>query len=111
MFRSRNLKKIVKGIKEHKLICDYAEEINDLLATHLVVFYLLLAFSLDISLYLSLYGHNPCLRIVMTYCCVLLLFGIFISYCSCALFVSEAHEPYKIMNSLMVKRRLPIRIK
>lgn len=110
-FRSRNLKNIVKSIKEHKLICDYIEEINNIAAPHLTIFYLGLVFSFDISLYLSLYGHNPIIRIVMAYCCALLLFGFFLTYYSCALFVSEAHRPYKIINSLMVKRRLRITIK
>ena len=62
-------------------------------------------------MYLSLYGHNPVVRIVMTFASVSLLFGCFMVYSLSGLFTYEAHKPYNIANSLMVKKRLGVRTK
>ena len=84
--------------------CHYVYELNNLVSKPLTVFYMVLTIACDIAFYLTLYGHNPVLRIVSAFTSVWLLFGQFFTFCSSALFISEAHKSYKFINSLMVRK-------
>ena len=48
--------------------------------------------------------NNPVLRYVSATASVWILIGQFFTFCSSALFISQAHKSYKFMNSLMVKK-------
>ena len=111
MFKSGKIKIVAKAIRKHKFLCEHVEQLNDLISTHLTTFYFGLSFSLDIAMYLSLYGHNPAIRIVMAFASVSLVFGCFAVSSLSALFTYEAHKSYDVINCLMVKKRLPVRIK
>ena len=111
MFKSGKIKIVLKAIRKHKLLCDLVKQLNDLMTTHLTVFYLGLSFSLDIAMYLSLYGQNPIIRIVMVFVSVSILFCGFFLHSLSALFTSEAHKSYDVINSLIVKKHLPLRTK
>ena len=102
--RSKKIRQIRKGFVQHERVCHYVYELNGLLSKHLTVFYIALAISIDIAFYLTLYGHNPVLRIVGLTASIWLLIGQFFTFCSSALFISEAHKSYKLINSLVVKR-------
>ena len=106
LFKNRNLMMISLGVVMHKSLCEKVEQVNNVFSFHLTVFCLVMTLGWDIAFYLTLYGHNPVIRIVMANCSVWLLFGSFFAYCSGALFTSEAHKPYELINSLMVKRNL-----
>ena len=113
LFKSDDIRKISRAIHLHKLLYEQVEQINDVFSVHLTVFCLAMTLAWDIAFYLTLYGQTHVMRFVMANCSVCLLFGSFFTFCSGALFVSEAHKPYKIMNSFNVrsKRNLSIRIK
>ena len=111
MFKSGKIKIVLKAIRKHKLLCDLVKQLNNLMTTHLTVFYLGLSFSFDIAMYLLFYGHNPLIRIVMLFGSVSILLCGFFLYSLSALFTCEAHKSYDIINCLMVKKRLPVRIK
>ena len=102
--QSKKVRKIRKGMVQHERLCRYIYELNDLISKPLTVFYIVLTISCDIAFYLTLYGHNPVLRFIGAFASVWLLFGQFFTFCSSALFISEAHKSYKFMNSLMVKK-------
>ena len=111
MFNQSNLEIISLGVVMHKSLCEKVEQVNHVFSLHLTVFCLAMTLGWDIAFYLTLYGHSPVMRIVMANCSVWLLFGSFFAYCSSALFTSEAHKPYEMMNSSVVKRNLCFRTK
>ena len=78
MLKSGKIKIVLKGTQKHKLLCERVEQVKDLMATHLTIFYFVLSFSLDIAMYLSFYGRNPAVKIVMAFKSVILLFGGFL---------------------------------
>ena len=80
---------------------------------HLTVFCLAMTLAWDIAFYLTLNGQTHVMRFVMANCSVCLLFGSFFTFCSGALFFSEAYKLYKIMNFFNVRnnRGLSVRIK
>ena len=102
--QSKKIREIRKGMVQHERLSHYVNELNDWFSIHLTVFYMVLTISCDIALYLALYGHNPVLRTIGVLASVLLLSGQFFTFCSSALFISEAHKSYIFMNSLMVKK-------
>lgn len=113
LFKSNNIRKISKAVYLHKSICDQVKQINDVYSVYLTVFCVAMTLGWDIAFYLTLYGQTSIMRLVMANGSVCLLFGSFFTFCSGALFVSEAHKPYKTMNSFNVrnKRNLSVRIK
>ena len=111
MIKTNKMTKIAKAIKKHKKICCDVEEVNKITTNYLITFYFAITFALDIALYLSLYGDNTLIRIVMVNCSCCILFGIFAAYCSSAIFISEAHKPYKIIMSLIAKKRFRVKWK
>lgn len=111
MFKSNSLAMIKLAMSFHHDICSELQEINKLLTIILPLFLLAITFAWDLAFYLTLYGHNAMLRIVMANCSVWILFGVFFSLCASAIFISEAHRPYKIINSMIVKRKKPLGVK
>ena len=89
--QSKKIREIRKGMVQHERLCHYVYELNDLFSIHLTVFYMVLTISCDIALYLTLYGHNPVLRIVSATASVWILFGQLFTFCSSTLFISQAH--------------------
>lgn len=111
LFKSKNIRKILRAIKMHKILCDQVKNFNDAASVHLTVFCLALTLGWDVAFYLALYGHNSGLRIVMANASVWLLFGSSFTFFCGAFFSSEAHKPYKIINSLILDTSLSVRIK
>ena len=104
LMKSKRIRNIRKGMIQHERVCHYVYEFNNMLSIHLTVFYIALTISIDIAFYLTLYGHNPVLRIVGLTASIWLLIGQFFTFCSSALFISEAHKSCYFMNSLIVKK-------
>ena len=102
--QSKKIREIRKGMIQHERVCHYVYELNNLFSKPSTVFYMVLTIACDIAFYMTLYGHNPVLRIVSAFASIWLLFGQFFTFCSSALFISEAHKSYKFMNSLMVRK-------
>ena len=113
LIKSNDIRKISRAIRLHKSTCDQVEQLNDVFSVHLTVFCVAMTLGWDIAFYLTLYGQTSVMRFVMANCSVCLLFGSFFTFCSGALFFSEAYKLYKIMNFFNVRnnRGLSVRIK
>lgn len=106
LFRSKKLNHIRRALIEHQQLCSKVDQFNLIVSKPMAVFYVLFTFAVDTLLYLTLYGENAKLRILTGFGSLVLLFAAFYTYCTGALFTSQAHSPYANANSLIAKRRV-----
>lgn len=111
MLKSKKSRNVRRAIVEHQKLCSMVNDYNKITSKPLCVFHILLTFSMDTMLYVTLYGHNPFSRVITGIGFMSVLFASFYTFCTGALFTSEAHKPYKTTNSLMVKKKKGLSIR
>ena len=104
LFRSKKLKHIRRALIQHQELCSKVDQFNKIVSKPMVISYILFTFAIDTLLYLTLYGENAKLKILTGFGSLVLLFTAFYTYCTGALFTSEAHSPYSNVNSFIVKK-------
>ena len=105
MLKTKQRRNVRRAIIEHQKLCSMVNDYNKIVSKMLGVFYILLTFSMDTMLHATLYGHNNFSRMITGIGFISVLFTCFYTFCTGALFTSEANKPYKTANSLMVKKK------
>ena len=104
LFRSKELNNIRRALVEHHELCTKVYSFNKIISKPMLLFYIIFTFVIDMLLYLTLYGQNAKFKILTGFGALFLLFGAFYTYCTGALFTSEAHSPYANLNSFIVRK-------
>ena len=105
LFICKKLNHVRRALIQHRQLCSKVSEFNKIVSKPMAMFYILLTLTIDTLLYLTLYGQNAKLKILTGFGSLVLLFAAFYTYCTGALFTSEAHSPYANANSFIVKRK------
>lgn len=105
MLKTKQRRNVRRAIIEHQKLCSMVNDYNKIVSKMLGVFYILLTFSMDTMLHATLYGHNTFSRMITGIGFISVLFTCFYTFCTGALFTSEANKPYKTANSSMVKKK------
>ena len=100
-----------KLIEEHYLISLKTNEFNKLFTKILGIFYVGMTISIDISVYIALYGYNPLVRALCIGLAIILYIFTNTFVLALALVVKKAHWSYAFMNSLIATKLPPLKYK
>lgn len=110
-FHLVHFKLLSKLIEEHYFISLKTNEFNKLFTKILGIFYLGMTISIDISVYIALYGYNPLVRILCVGLAIILYIFTNAFVLALALVIKKAHWSYAFMNSLIATKLLPLKYK
>ena len=100
-----------KLIDEHYFISLKTNEFNKLLTKILGIFYLGMTISIDISVYIAVYGYNPLVRALCIGLAIILYIFTNTFVLAMALVIKRAHWSYAFMNSLIATKLLSLKYK
>lgn len=110
-YKRLNYISIVSVIAEHYSIANKVAEFNSILTFAYGVFYFGITASIDISLFIAIYGKNSLVRFICGNLAFLLFIMVLLFASFLAMVITKAHWSYQSMNSLLATKRIPLRLK
>jgi hypothetical protein len=92
--------------KDHNQICGINQRNNPFLSHFMFLLYYLLSIIIDIQIYIAIDDKNILLKTVFILISIWLFFLLFITYIFSAYLSTSAHSPYKILNTIVITRKL-----
>lgn len=102
---------VKKIVDEHYLVSKKITEFNGMLTKPMGLFYLGMTMAIDISVYITIYGYHPFVRILCGCIATVMFMLTYIIAFTLGALINKAHSPYQLINSLIATKTIPLRYK
>ena len=108
---SEKRRKIINYIIDHDKACRLTFQANSYIKYHLLIYYYLIVPALDLAIICILSESNIYIRNCIIFIVLIFIFNSYLMTFILSFIAREAHSSYSILNSMIARNRLPIRVR